>query len=101
MGAIASRVVRPDALDTIIGSTIQELDEQLPDDEMPAALAWVRRHVVLAPRRPWHPAFFGAGGASRSDVAERSAEILYQGFRSSGVMPWGTGSIVTADPRRR
>ena len=59
---------------------LRELVEQLPDDEVPVVLAEVRRHVVPATRRPWPPAFFGAGGASRSDVAERAEEILGEGF---------------------
>jgi hypothetical protein len=59
---------------------LRELVEQVPDDEVPAVLAEVRRHVVPAAKRSWPPAFFGAGTASRSDVAERSEEILSEGF---------------------
>ena len=59
---------------------LRELVEQLPDEEVPAVLAEVRRHVAPAPRRPWPPAFFGAGRASRSDVAARSEQILDEGF---------------------
>ena len=59
---------------------LHELVEQLPDDEVPVVLAEVRRHVVPVGKRPWPPAFFGAGTASRSDVAERSEEILGEGF---------------------
>jgi len=62
------------------GDGLRQLVEQLPDDEVPAVLADVRRHVVLAARRPWPPPFFGAGRAIRSDVAERSEEILDEGF---------------------
>jgi len=59
---------------------LRELVEQLSDDEVPAVLAEVRRHVVPVTTRPWPPAFFGAGEASRSDVAERAEEILGEGF---------------------
>ncbi len=59
---------------------LRELVEQLPDDEVPVVLAEVRRHVVPVTTRPWPPAFFGAGEASRSDVAERAEEILGEGF---------------------
>ena len=59
---------------------LRELVEQLPDDEVPAVLADVRRHVAQGTGRPWPPAFFGAGRAGRSDVAERSEEILDEGF---------------------
>jgi hypothetical protein len=59
---------------------LRELVEQLPDDEVPVVLAEVRRHVVPVTRRSWPPAFFGAGEARRSDVAERAEEILGEGF---------------------
>lgn len=59
---------------------LRELVERLPDDEVPAVLADVRRHLGAAERRPWPPAFFGSGRASRSDVAARSEEILGEGF---------------------
>lgn len=62
---------------------LRELVEQLPDEEVPVVLAEVRRHVAPAPRRPWPPAFFGAGQAARSDVAARSEEILDEGFGRS------------------
>lgn len=59
---------------------LRELVEQLPDDEVSALLADVRRHVAVATRRPWPPAFFGAGRGGRSDVAERSEDTLDEGF---------------------
>ncbi len=59
---------------------LRELVEQLPDDEVPAVLAEIRRHVVPVATRPWPPAFFAAGEASRSDVAEWAEEILGEGF---------------------
>lgn len=59
---------------------LRELVEQLPEDEVPAVLADVRRHVTQGTGRQWPPAFFGAGRASRSDVSERSEEILDEGF---------------------
>lgn len=59
---------------------LRELVEQLPDEEVPAALAEVRRRVRPVPNRAWSPAFFGAGRAERSDVAARSEEILDEGF---------------------
>jgi hypothetical protein len=52
----------------------------LPDDQVPAVLDDVRRLVAFTRGRPWPPAFFGAGRANRSDVAERSEEILDEGF---------------------
>ncbi len=62
---------------------LRELVEHLPDEDVPAVLAEVRRHVPTAPRRPWPPALFGAGRVERSDVAARSEEILDEGFGQS------------------
>jgi hypothetical protein len=59
---------------------LRELVEQLADEEVPAALADLRRRLRSAGDRAWPPAFFGAGRAGRSDVAARSEEILGEGF---------------------
>jgi hypothetical protein len=59
---------------------LHELVEQLPDEDVPAALADVRRRLRVASGRTWPPAFFAAGRAERSDVAARSEEILGEGF---------------------
>jgi hypothetical protein len=59
---------------------LRELVERLPDEQVPTVLADVRRHLATASDRPWRPAFFGAGRASRSDVAARSEELLDEGF---------------------
>lgn len=59
---------------------LRELVERLPEEELPAVLADVRRHLNPVRDRPWPPAFFGAGRARRSDVADRSEEILGEGF---------------------
>jgi hypothetical protein len=59
---------------------LRELVEQLPEEDVPAALADVRRRVRSVGERRWPPAFFGAGRAERSDVADRTDEILREGF---------------------
>jgi hypothetical protein len=59
---------------------LRALVEQLPEENVPAALADVRRRLRLAADRAWPPAFFGAGRAECSDVAARSEEILGEGF---------------------
>jgi hypothetical protein len=59
---------------------LRRLVEGLPDEEVPAVLAEVRRHIRPAAARPWPPAFFGAGRATRSDVAARVDDILDEGF---------------------
>ena len=62
--------------------------ERLPDEEVPAVLAEVRRHVAAAGERPWPPAFFGACRAGRSDVR--------RGRRRS----WAKASAARRDPLR-
>jgi len=59
---------------------LHRLVEQLPDEDLPDVLTELRQHVSPSSTRPWPPAFFGAGRASRPDVAERSEAILDEGF---------------------
>ncbi len=59
---------------------LRKLVDRLPDERVPAVLAEARRHLHAASERSWPPAFFGAGHAGRSDVAERSEELLDEGF---------------------
>ena len=59
---------------------LRRLVEQLPDKDVANVLAEVQRLAVPVSNRSWTPAFFGAGRASRSDVAARSEEILDEGF---------------------
>jgi hypothetical protein len=59
---------------------LRELVEQLPEEHVPAALADVRRRLRPVVERRWPPAFFGAGRAERGDVADRTADILREGF---------------------
>lgn len=59
---------------------LRRLVEGLPDERVPEVLAEVRRHLTSVGERSWPPAFFGAGRASRNDVAARSEEILGEGF---------------------
>ncbi len=62
---------------------LRELVERLPDEQVPVALAEVRRRLAEARKRGWPPAFFGAGRANRTDVAERAEELLDEGFGHS------------------
>ena len=59
---------------------LRELVERLPDEEVPAVLSVARRHLGDPSGRAWPPAFFGAGRAGRTDVAERAEELLDEGF---------------------
>jgi hypothetical protein len=63
---------------------LRRLVEELPDEEVPAALDDVRRHLEPAEhKRSWPPGWFGAGKGSRPDVAARSEDLLADGFGRS------------------
>jgi len=59
------------------------LVEELPEEEVPAVLDDVRRHLRSVRERPWPPTWFGAGEASTDDVAARSEDLLRDGFGRS------------------
>jgi hypothetical protein len=63
---------------------LRRLVDDLPDEQVPAVLAAVRRHLRVAPERTWPPDFLGAGRATRPDVAARAEEILDEGFGRAG-----------------
>ncbi|MFG1928072.1 hypothetical protein [Cryptosporangium sp. NPDC048952] len=62
---------------------LRRLVEELPDEEVGAALDELRRHLRPVSARPWPPAFFGAGTSRRPGVARRADEILAEGFGRS------------------
>jgi hypothetical protein len=59
------------------------LVEELPEEEVPAVLDDVRRHLHAAQDKPWPPTWFGAGESQTTDVAARSEELLDEGFGRS------------------
>jgi hypothetical protein len=59
------------------------LVEELPEEEVPAVLDDVRRHLRAASERPLPPAWFGAGEGSADDIAARSENLLRDGFGRS------------------
>jgi len=56
------------------------LVEELPEEEVPAVLDDVRRHLRTVSERPWPPAWFGAGEGSAENIAARSEDLLGNGF---------------------
>ena len=56
------------------------LVEELPEEEVPAVLDDVRRHLRVVKERSWPPAWFGAGTGRTTGVAARSEELLADGF---------------------
>jgi hypothetical protein len=64
---------------------LRRLVEELPEDQVPAVLDEVRRHLPpVDHERTWPPAWFGAAAGSGSDVAAHSEELLADGFGRSG-----------------
>lgn len=56
------------------------LVEELPEDEVPAVLDDVRRHLRAVQDRSWPPGWFGAAEGQTTDVAARSEDLLRDGF---------------------
>jgi hypothetical protein len=56
------------------------LVQDLPEEQVPAALAEVRRHLRPVSERPWPPAWFGIAPGDGTDVGARSEEFLRDGF---------------------
>ena len=59
---------------------LHRLVEELPEAEVPAAVAELRLRAAPAADRAWPPLWFGAGSGSRTDIAARSEELLEGGF---------------------
>lgn len=57
--------------------------EELPEDEVPAVLEDVRRHLSAVKGTSWPPTWFGAGEGRTTDVAARSEDLLDEGFGRS------------------
>lgn len=56
------------------------LVEELPEDEVPAVLDDVRRHLRAVRPTSWPPAWFGAAESRTTDTAARSEDLLDEGF---------------------
>jgi len=63
---------------------LPQLVEDLPDEQLPVALAEVRRYVTQALRSDWPPPWFGAATASRTDSTASVDEIPKARFGRSG-----------------
>ena len=59
---------------------LRQLVEQLPDSQLPGALADVRRHLPGGRTERWPPPWFGAATAARTDTARRVDDLLAEGF---------------------
>lgn len=59
---------------------LHRLVEQLPEDQVSAALIEVQRLASAPDTSPWPPAWFGAITAGRTDTSGRVDELLAEGF---------------------
>lgn len=60
---------------------LRELVEQLPEEQVPAAVSDLRARLTAVGReRPWPPAWFAVAEGSAPDVSERVEEILAEGL---------------------
>jgi hypothetical protein len=59
---------------------LMRLVQDLPEDQVPKALADVRRHLRPANDRPWPPPFFAIAPGSGESIADRADELLREGF---------------------
>jgi hypothetical protein len=56
------------------------LVQDLPEDQVPQALAEVRRHLRPVTDRPWPPAFFASAPGDGTCIADQADELLREGF---------------------
>ncbi|NED96262.1 hypothetical protein G1H11_13180 [Phytoactinopolyspora alkaliphila] len=53
---------------------------EIPDEQVPHALAEMRKHIRPAHGRPWPPAWFGSAPGDGNAIGARSEEYLTDGF---------------------
>jgi hypothetical protein len=63
---------------------LRQLVDQLPESQLPGALADVRRHLPVEGTGSWPPPWFGAATGARSDTARRAHDLLANGFGRAG-----------------
>jgi hypothetical protein len=59
---------------------LRRLVEQLPEEQVLAALAAVQRVVPASQAQVWPPPWFGAITSARSDISERVDALFAEGF---------------------
>lgn len=56
------------------------LVQELPEDQVPQALAEVRRHLRPIRDRSWPPAFFASAPGDGTRIADQADDLLREGF---------------------
>lgn len=59
---------------------LMRLVQDIPDDQVPLALADLRRHRQPASERPWPPAFFASAPGDGTRIADQVDDLLREGF---------------------
>ena len=59
---------------------LRRLVDELPEEQLPAALAEMQRLAKRSGASAWPPAWFGAVTSGRSDTSARVDELLAEGF---------------------
>ncbi|NEE01508.1 hypothetical protein [Phytoactinopolyspora halotolerans] len=59
---------------------LARLVEEIPDEQVPRALAEMRKHLRPVRNRPWPPAWFGSAPGDGTAVGANSEEHLADGF---------------------
>lgn len=59
---------------------LMRLVQDLPEDQVPRALAEVRRHLQAVGDRTWPPAFFASAPGDGKRIADEADELLREGF---------------------
>jgi hypothetical protein len=62
---------------------LRRLVEELPDDQVPAVLAEVRRHSLPEPVAEWPPSWFSSFASGRRDLGANHDDLLTEGFGRS------------------
>jgi hypothetical protein len=59
---------------------LHRLVEKIPDEQVPAVLADVRRRLTPVRRGSWPPVWFGSFSDERTDLGARHDDLLAEGF---------------------
>jgi hypothetical protein len=59
---------------------LMRLVQEIPDDQVPHALAEMRRYLGPAGAHAWPPAFFASAPGDGISIAEQADRLLREGF---------------------
>jgi hypothetical protein len=59
---------------------LERLVHEIPEDEVPLALAELRRHLRQVGDRPWPPAWFASAPGDGTSIGANADELLAEGF---------------------